>query len=155
MLTRMKYYSKHTKCITYFTITSNFKVDDITSILKLKPYESWNINDKRKNGAGYYTFSRWSYGLCEDYDVETDKMMEQTLQDLFDKKEELQKIKNEFEDIYLGLIVVPTVRYDESTPTLSPSMEIMKWCTETETNIDYDLYVSVSEENVDDYTINA
>ena len=153
MLERIKYYTKHTKCKTYFTITGSFNVDDVTSILNLKPYESWNINDSRKTGAGNYTFSRWSYGLCEDYNVETYKMMEETLQDLFDKKEELQRIKDEFEDIYFGLVVVPTVKDDESVPTLSPSMEIMKWCAETETNIDYDLYVSTSEKEIDDYTM--
>ena len=100
MLKRIKYYSKHTKCETYFTITGNFNVDDITAILDLEPFESWNINDKKKKGKGNYAFSRWSYGLCEEYDVETSKMMEKTLENLFEKKEELKKIKDEFEDIY-------------------------------------------------------
>ena len=65
------------------------------------------------------------------------------------KKEELRKIKDEFDDIYFGLVVVPTIRDDEPTPTLLPSIKVIKWCAETETNIDYDLYVSTSEENIE------
>ena len=38
MLERIKYYSEHTKCRTYFTITGDFNVEDITLILNLKPF---------------------------------------------------------------------------------------------------------------------
>lgn len=58
-------------------------------------------------------------------------------------------------DVYFGLVIIPTVRHDESTPTLSLSMEVMKWCVETGTSIDIDLYVSCPEEDVDDYTLNT
>ena len=154
MLKRIQYYSEHTKCETYFTITGDFLVDDVTSIIKLQPFNSWNKGDKRTAGNGEYTFSRWSYGLCDNYDVETSNMVNLTLKDLFDKKEELNMIKEKYADVYFGLVIIPTVRHDESTPTLSLSMEAMKWCVETGTNIDIDLYVSCPEGDIDDYTLN-
>lgn len=55
-------------CYTYFKITGDFNTDAITETIGLKPSNSWNIGDLRKNGTSY-DFALWEYGRCNDYDV--------------------------------------------------------------------------------------
>ena len=71
--------------------------------------------------------------------------MMQTIDPLLTKADLLRKIKLTY-DARLMLIVVPLVRYDEPTPMLAPSPAVMRFCMETGTEIDIDLYVACPDE---------
>lgn len=140
----IRYHTEHTKCYTYFKIVGDFDPDTISEILGIPAEKSWKIGDRRKDGSKY-PFAMWRFGTCDEYAFETDKQMMKTIAPLLLKTSELKEIKRRF-DVDFTLEVVPTVRWDESTPTLSPSLEVMRFCCETETAIDIDLYVSCPDD---------
>lgn len=139
-LERIYYHSTHTECYTYFKIVGDFDPDTATELLGVAPEKFWRIGDKRKNGT-VYDFACWITGTCREYDIEVSNQMLKTLAPLLDKTDVLNEIKGRY-DVDFVLEVVPTVRYDESTPCLAPSLEVMRFCCATETSIDIDLYVS-------------
>lgn len=138
------YHTDCNKCYTYFKITGEFDPETISEILGLPAEEFWKRGDKRRDGSTY-NFSFWQCGTCDEYSLETDKQMLKTITPLLSKIQELKEIKRRF-DVYFTLEVVPSIRWDESTPTLSPSLEIMQFCCETGTSIDIDLYVSCPDD---------
>lgn len=144
----MRYHTEHTKCYTYFCIRGNFDPEEVSEILGIPAEESWKTGDKRKNGSTY-TFSMWQCGTCKEYDWETDKQMMKTIAPLLPKIRELKEIQRRF-DVDFTLEVVPTVRWDESTPALAPSLAVMRFCCETNTVIDIDLYVSCPDDCEED-----
>ena len=127
-------------CYTYFAIKGNFEPDEISKILNLSPAKQWKIGDLRRNGKSRYDFALWEYGRCNDYDVYVENQMMKTISSLMSKTNELKAIKKQF-DVNFVLEVVPSVYVDESTPCLAPNREVIKFCYETETDIDIDLYV--------------
>ena len=130
---------KQTKCYTYFRITGNFDPDAVTEMLGLQPEKSWKIGDKRSNG-GEYTFATWNFGYCEEYDSIVDEQMRKTLAPLLPKTAVLQEIKQKF-DVNLYLEIVPTLALDEEMPCLAPSLDVMQFCCDTQTELDIDLSI--------------
>ncbi len=130
---------KENTCYTYFSIRGTFEPDVITEMLGLKPFKSWRSTDLRKNGT-QYGFDSWDYGKCEDYDVETERQIKQTISALLPKIEVLKQIKAKF-DVEYYIEIVPEIYSYNSTPALGPDLEIIDFCHETRTHIDIDLYV--------------
>ncbi len=128
-------------CYTYFRISGDFDPDTVSHLLNLTPHHSHRIGDTRKDGKTKYDFSSWDFGMCDIYDIEVENQMLTTIQPLLEKTDVLNKIKQLY-DVFFVLEVVPTVHRNESTPCLAPSLEIMKFCCETGTTIDIDLYVN-------------
>ncbi len=128
------------RCYTYFSITGDFEPDEVTKMLGLAPYETHRIGDMFPGGKSKYDFAGWKFGKCEEYDVYVENQMRKTLEPLLGKTEVLKEIKRKY-DVAFFLEVVPTVHRKESTPCLAPTLEIMKFCVETDTEIDIDLYV--------------
>lgn len=128
------------ECYTYFKIVGDFDPDTISELLGIAPEKFWKIGDKRKNGT-VYDFACWIIGTCREFDIETDRQMMKTLAPLLHKTNILNEIKSQY-DVNFVLEAVPTVRFDESTPCLAPSLEVMRFCCATETSINIDLYVS-------------
>lgn len=143
-LENVYFHSAHTNCYTYFKIVGDFDPDTVTELLGIAPEKSWRIGDKRKNGT-VYDFSLWQTGTCSEYDIEVSVQMLKTLALLLDKTDILNEIKKQY-GVDFVLEVVPTVRFDESTPCLAPSLEVMRFCCATETSIDIDLYISCPDE---------
>ncbi len=133
----------HTSCYTYFRIVGDFDPDVVSEMLSLKPEKSWKIGDLRKNGT-VFDFANWDYGLCEEYDVVTDEQLKKTIASLIPKVDILQEIRRRY-DVCFYLEVVPTIVYGETTPCLAPSLEVMKFCLDTQTKISIDLYVDLPE----------
>ena len=125
-------------CYTYFRITGNFDPDTITSMLGLSPTNQWKIGDSRQNDTKY-DLASWEYGRCDKYDVYVENQMMQTIQDLVPKVNELKKIKKP--DIFFTLEIVPSIYVGGINPCLAPNREVIRFCYETETDIDIDLYV--------------
>lgn len=137
---RLIYKVETVGCYTYFSITGDFNTKEIIAKLGMTPYDSIVKGEGRRSGKGVYTFSSLKFGLCKEYDGMVEKQMFETIRPFMDKVEVLKQIKK-MGDIEFTLAIVPYVRYDEPTPCLAPSMEVMKFCVETDTNIDIDLYV--------------
>lgn len=66
--------------------------------------------------------------------------MHSTLKELIPKKEKLKRLKADF-DLSFSLEIVPSIYIDEIHPCISPSKEVIDFCSETETAIDIDYYV--------------
>ena len=130
-------------CYTYFAIKGEFNPDDITRRIGLNPSKIWKKGDKRNNGTEY-DFSYWEFGLCDEYNVVTEKQMQKTLEPLLSKTAILNEIRKDC-DVVFVLEIVPTVYSESATPCLAPSMEVIDFCHETRTEIDIDLYVGEKE----------
>lgn len=143
-LERIFYHTDKTKCYTYFCISGNFEPDIISDMLNLKPEKAWKIGDKRQDGKAF-DFASWRFGTCDEYDVLVENQMQKTIAPLLEKINVLQKIKQDF-DVTFTLTVVPSVRFDEPAPCLAPSLEVMRFCCDTGTEMDIDLYVSAPDE---------
>ena len=144
-LERIYCHCEHTNCYTYFTITGNFNPDTITEIIGLTPDRSWKIGDTRKDGKSKYDFACWNFGTCKEYDVFVENQMLKTITPLLSKVNALREIKQKF-DVHFTLELVPTVRFDETTPCLAPSIKVMQFCCDTGTEMDIDLYVSCPDD---------
>lgn len=124
-------------CYTYFRIVGQFEPDDATVIFQLIPSSQRKMGDKRRNGTRY-EFASWEYGRCDDYDVFIENQMMKTIGDLISKVELLRQFKQKHEVEYV-LEIVPSIYMGESNPCLAPSREVIKFCYETDTQIDIDL----------------
>ena len=130
---------KRTKCYTYFRIVGNFNPEIITTLLCLNPYKFCKIGDTRKNGTKY-DFANWDFGYCDKYDIDVDNQMRTTINPLLAKVDILNEIRKKY-DVDFYLEIVPTIFSDDILPCLSPSLDVMKFCCDTQTNIDIDLYL--------------
>jgi hypothetical protein len=137
-------------CYTYFSITGIFDPDEITAQLGLNPSKQWRIGDLGIGGKPFGVAS-WEYGRCEDYDVQVENQMMQTIKDLVPKINILQEIKKKFDVDYI-LEVVPSIYTGETTPCLAPNRAVIEFCYHTETDIDMDLWVSDSKESDEEET---
>ena len=82
----MKFFFKEkedNRCFTYFRIVGDFNPDKVTEKLSLKPYESWKIGDKRKNGS-IFDFAAWHFGKCDIYNVDTTEQLQETIKPCYD-----------------------------------------------------------------------
>lgn len=143
---RVYYHAEHTECMTYFQITGKFDPDEITAFLRLQPERVRRIGDVRPNGIEYEE-ATWRFGTYTSSFLNVSRQMMQTIEPLLPKAGLLRHIKLTY-DARLLLEVVPVVRYDEPTPMLAPSLAVMRFCMETGTEIDIDLYVSCPDEMV-------
>ena len=130
---------KQTRCYTYFRITGDFDPDAVTEMLGLQPEKSWKIGDKRSNGT-VYNFATWNFGYCEDYDSIVDEQMRKTIAPLLPKIAVLKEIREKC-DVIFYLEIVPTLVTDEEMPCLAPSLDVMQFCCDTQTELDIDLSI--------------
>lgn len=128
-----------TKCYTYYRISGKLDPNEISARLGLLPFRSWKIGDRRKDGS-IYDFASWEYGRCDEYDVDVANQMRKTIAGLLDKVDVLNQIRNEYQ-VVLVLEIVPTICAEETTPCLSPSLDVIDFCHATRTEIDIDYYV--------------
>lgn len=138
------YHAEHNECLTYFTITGKFNPDDITRELRVLPESVRRMGEPRRNGTVSET-AVWRFGTCTGLHPDISLQMMRTIRPLLPKSDLLRKIKLIY-DAKLTLTVVPLVRYDEPAPKLAPSLAVMRFCLETGTELDIDLYVSCPDE---------
>ena len=127
------------RCYSYFTIVGEFDPDAITERLGIVPFNSFRPGDRRGDGS-LHTFSRWSCGRCDTYEVDTAIQMRKTIAGLLDKVDVLEQIRKDF-DVSFYLEVVPMLYGGDTAPGLSPSLDVIDFCHATRTEIDIDLYV--------------
>ena len=145
-LQRVYYHAEETQCMTYFRIVGDFDPDLITRYLRLVPEQVRRIGELRPNGSPC-TEASWRFGTVKSHRLDTANQMMQTIEPLLTKADLLRKIKLTY-DAKLWLQVVPLVRWDEPAPMLAPSLAVMRFCVETGTEIDVDLYVGCPDDMV-------
>ena len=138
------------RCYTYFRIVGDFDPDVISTRLGIIPNDSWKPGDLRKDRS-LHTFSCWTCGRCDEYDVFVENQMRKTISGLLDKIDVLNQIRNEF-DVSFYLEVVPEIYVDDINPCLAPSLDVIDFCHATRTEIDIDLYIFSSEDEEQDNT---
>ena len=131
-------------CYTYFRIVGDFDPDVISARLGITPDECWKPGDLRRDGS-LHTFSCWTCGRCDEYDVCVENQMKKTISGLFDKIDMLNQIRNDF-DVSFYLEVVPEIYVDDVNPCLAPSLEVIDFCHATRTEIDIDMYIYSSDD---------
>ncbi|MBQ5335125.1 MAG: DUF4279 domain-containing protein [Oscillospiraceae bacterium] len=145
---RVYYHTPHTGCLTYFEIRGVFDPDQVTELLRLAPERIRRIGDRRGDGKKHET-AIWRYGSCIEYEKDTAKQMQMTIAALVPKADLLRKIRL-MNRVSMTLKVVPMVRFDEPSPSLAPSMQVMRFCLETGTDLKIDLYVSCPDHFTED-----
>lgn len=135
-------------CYTYFKIVGKFKPEEISAVLGIEAEKSWEIGDKRSDGS-YYDFALWEIGRCNDYDIEVANQMRKTISSLMDKIDLLNQIRRE-NDVSFYLEIVPTVYAEDSAPCLAPTLDIIDFCHATRTEIDIDMYVMDSCDEINE-----
>ena len=137
-------HASHNTCYTNFIIWGDFNPDEITELLGLKPYEISRKGDKAKSGR-INQISSWKFGYNDNYTWDVNKQILQTITPLLNKISLLKDLKLRYNaDFFLE--VVPTIRFDEPTPCLAPSQEVMAFCCATDTKLDIDLYISTPDD---------
>lgn len=133
--------SVNNEIITYFKITGEFNLEDITKALNLTPCKTWRKGDKREGSkTGEYTFSLWEFGRIErENNLFCDEQMKETVLPLFEKVDTLIELKRKYNLTYV-LEVVPKFYTTEDKPILSPLQEVVEFCALTQTLIDIDYY---------------
>lgn len=144
---RVYYHAEHNECLTYFMITGQFDPDEITRQLRMLPESVRRIGEPCRSGekSGH---AIWRFGTQTGTSPDIARQMMRTIKPLLPKADILRKIKLIY-DARLVLEVVPLVRYDERAPMLAPSLAVMRFCIETGTELDIDLYVSCPDEVAD------
>ena len=135
-------------CYTYFKIVGEFNPDEISSVLGMEAEKSWRIGDARIDGSRY-DFALWETGRCNDYDIEVANQMRKTIASLMYKIDLLNKIRQEY-DVSFYLEVVPTVYAEDLTPCLAPTLDVIDFCYATRTEIDIDMYVMDSSDEINE-----
>jgi len=129
-----------TVCKTYFSITGEFDVADVSDILKLQCTGGHDIGEKKKYGIGVYDWAGWEYGTDYIETLSADEQAEFVIAPLLQKVDELLNIKEKFKCRFI-LMQVPTVE-NGNTPSLGYSKKIIDFCAKTDTEIRIDLYVN-------------
>ncbi len=127
------------KCHTYFSITGNFNPEEIIRILQLTPDRYHSASDLRRDGKPF-GFASCIFGTCGEYDVMVENQIRRTIAPFLKRIRLLKAIKKLYA-VDFTIEVVPEICAEESTPVLAPPLDVMRFCCETETEIDIDLYV--------------
>ena len=132
------------RCYTYFRIVGDFDPDVISARLGIIPNDSWKPGDPKKDGS-LHTFSCWTCGRCDEYDVLVENQMRKTVSGLLGKIDALNQIRNEL-DVSFYLEIVPTIYVGDKTPCLAPPLDVIDFCHATRTEIDMDMYIYSQED---------
>lgn len=144
---------------TYFGIESNgeiengkglvayekgvFNPDELTKILGIQPFRSWEKWDRRPSGS-QYLFSSWSAEKSEVDRLDAEAQCKDTIKNLRHKISELKKIR-ELYDVNFYIMIVPHI-FGEEKPLLSFNKEIIEFCYLTGTTIEVDMYIYQAED---------
>ena len=121
------------KCLTYFLIDSEQMIDtnEILQTLKLSVVNFSNITDKKIE-----------IGRCEEYDVNINNMIRNTIKELLGKEEILLELKDKYNlKYYLSKVLVLDDLCDDPTPILGLEADVVEFLYKTKTIDDLDYYL--------------
>ncbi|GKV68642.1 hypothetical protein NCCP2716_11400 [Sporosarcina sp. NCCP-2716] len=144
---------EYTNSYTYFGIDSRGVIDHrglvatakgrfdpqaITSLLRLQPFRSHAYGEQRKNGS-IFLFSSWSAVRSSAGRLDAEAQCLEIVRILEDKIAMLRKIKKQYE-VSFSLVIVPSI-HGEEPPLLRFPEEVIRFCYETGTEIEVDMYI--------------
>lgn len=143
-----------TESYTYFSITSNgtfidgvglvgndksiFCPDEITNLLGIDPFRSWEKGDLRRNGSEYL-FSSWSAEKSNKDRLNIESQCMETIKRLKRKVHILKEIKEKY-DVNYCIMIVPHI-FGEEQPYMSFNREIIEFCYLVDVTIEVDMYI--------------
>ena len=141
---------EYSDCYTYFSIKGDFDdPDEIAGMLGIEPFEKYKKGELTKYGGKRgirYAESTLDICRCGEYERDIGEQLEKTVATLMKKVDILNEIRKRY-DVEYTLWAVPTLAADELPPAIHLSPEIMRFCADTDTEFDCDLYMHYEEEN--------
>lgn len=133
---------KQHKCRTYFMITGNFDINEIVNTLDLKAYKAYKKGEEYKISKRVREFDEIKIGFNDNYNVDINEMIRETLKEISTKIDALVNLKKEL-NLEYALILVPEIYSDSEEPKqiLSLESDIIEFLYLTKTEIDLDYYV--------------
>ncbi len=126
----------------YFALTGNdFKPQYITKKLGIEPSEFWRKGDKGKHNPSL-KFSCWKISTKkgEEY-FEIDNLVNEIVELLFDKIDEINELKQKLElTSVLEIVMDIDINPDQSTPTIGHNLKTIEFLYKTRTETDVDIY---------------
>lgn len=149
-----------THCYSYFSICSegdivegagfvaapdsDFSPEEISERLGLEAYRAWRLGDPRPGSDRNYAFSNWQGCYQESPGINAGEQCRKITEILLDKKDILKELKKEY-NIYYTISVVSNI-YDAEQPIMYFEKDVIKFCSETETEIDIDQYIYTNDD---------
>ncbi len=129
------------RCKTYLTCTGDFDPVAFALALNVIPHEFWAKEELRRDGEPY-SFSRISFSLCEEYDVDLSVMAAKSIAPFAAAPWHLKQLCEEY-GADLSLVVVPYIdaQGEEPTPIMPTEREILAFCHESGAYLDIDYYI--------------
>ena len=142
----MSYSNGKQETLIKLTITApKLDFDFIETMLGLEPEKDrcWHNGDLRRNGKSNYDFSRWTSKVLITESILLDEEILGYLEPIKNKKEQIIKIKNKFENHSLFLVVVPYIGRDQELPTqiMPHDLSLMKLLIDLDILLDIDYYL--------------
>ena len=147
-----------TECYSYFEIRSDgyfdatkgyiaspdsdFDLDYITKLLKIKPHKVIKMGTARESGIGKYPFTKWIFQPEPEVDDPTQCMS--IVRTLKEKIPLLQEIYNTF-SVNFAIQVVAHVAGGDTVPCFGFDDEIIEFCYKTHTDIGLDFNTYIKE----------
>lgn len=135
-----------TNCQTYFAITGEIELDEISKILCIKNTDGHSIGEKKTYGRGLYDWASWEYGTDYEETFEVAEQLEKVIQPLLSKIDGLNYIKKNYNCRFI-INQVPKIENGEA-PSMGYGKTVIDFCSKTDTIIEIDMYVNPYNSNV-------
>ncbi len=126
----------------YFALTGEyFDLQNVTARIGISPTESWNKGDKGKYKANL-EYSCWK--LSTDKRIENlmiDSLVEEIIDQLFDKIEIINELKSQFKlDSIIEIVMYIDINEEKPTPAFGQDLRTIEFLHRTKTITDVDIY---------------
>ncbi len=126
----------------YFALTGdNFDPQIVTEKIGVVPTEKWNKGDKGKYKATV-DYSSWILSTYKGKEyLMVDNLVNEVIEQLFDKIEVINELKNQFNlDSVLEIVMYIDTNEEQSTPSLGHDLKTIEFLYRTQTKTDVDIY---------------
>lgn len=126
----------------YFALTGdNFDPQIVTDKIGVTPTETWNKGDKGKYKPTLdYSCWKLSTDKGKEY-VMVDSLVDEVIEQLFDKIEIINELKNQFDlNSVLEIVMYIDTNEEQSTPALGHDLKTIEFLHRTQTKTDVDIY---------------
>ena len=126
----------------YFALTGdNFDPQIVTERIGIVPTEHWKRGDRGKyNPTLKYSCWKLSTDKGKEY-IMVDRLVDEVIEQLFDKIEIINALKNQFNlESVLEIVLYIDINEDQSTPALGHDLRTIEFLYRTQTRTDVDIY---------------
>lgn len=126
----------------YFTLKGdNFDPKIVTERIGIEATESWKKGEKGKYNPKL-EFSCWKFSTSKEKEsIEIEKLVNEIVEELFDKIEIINELKNQFQlDSTLEIVLDIDINPENPTPVLGHELKTIEFLYKTKTKADIDIY---------------